>query len=316
LHLRLNNGFKGSYMTLSHCWGVSGEILKLTMDTYEDRLKNGFSYAELPKTFQDAIRLSRFLHIDYIWIDSLCIIQGSKEDWMRESITMADVYRHSKCNIAATASSGPMEGCFYSRDPILISSLEISFRRNDDESSSSPEKFLFLDNSIWNRNVEQAPLNQRAWVMQERILSPRQIHCGREQLSWECYQATACETFPFSLDFGEDLSMESQPLTVNGTRATLEERIKHLKFKIYQDWMNIVTQYSSCALSYRSDKLVAIFGIASRIQDALKDLDEYVVGLWRSQLPWQLLWEVKWKKGHSSDDMAPSYDIGPSWSWA
>ncbi|KAI0895398.1 hypothetical protein F4806DRAFT_80283 [Annulohypoxylon nitens] len=139
LHITQENGFKGSYMTLSHCWGDPKGMLKLTNKNYKKWTEAGFPYRDLPKTFQDAVRLSLFLRNDYLWIDSLCIIQNpdcpvvddpttvtrtsdiktdtevANEDWVRESKTMADVYRYSKCNIAATASRGPTEGCFYSR---------------------------------------------------------------------------------------------------------------------------------------------------------------------------------------------------------
>lgn len=78
-------------MTLSHCWGNEPEhIQKLTMANYKDMTTTGISFAKLPKSFQDAIRLSRFLGVNYLWIDSLCIIQDSPggQDWKEESKTM------------------------------------------------------------------------------------------------------------------------------------------------------------------------------------------------------------------------------------
>ncbi|KAI2468927.1 heterokaryon incompatibility protein-domain-containing protein [Annulohypoxylon bovei var. microspora] len=282
-------------MTLSHCWGDSKGMLKLTSDTYKHRMKDGFSYAELPKTFQDFIRLSRFLHNEYVWIDSLCIIQDSLDDWIQESKTMADVYLHSKCNIAATGSQGPSDGCFYPRELTLVSPLEILLRTTKAEDNRFVKRYLFFDDRIWHRNVENGPLNRRSWVLQERILAPRQIHCGREQLLWECYQTTACETFPFILDRIRSVNINRRgEVTEVLSRlqwVTPEEKIAHMRHSIYQDWTRIVSWYSTCSLSRRTDKLVAIFGISSRIQDGLKNMDSYVAGLWRSQLPWQLLWK-------------------------
>ncbi|KAI1101835.1 heterokaryon incompatibility protein-domain-containing protein, partial [Jackrogersella minutella] len=373
LHLMKGKQPEGFYMTLSHCWGDPEKMLKLTMEDYEHRKENGFSHAELPKTFQDAIRLCRFLRSDYLWIDSLCIIQDSEEDWMQESQSMANVYLYSRCNIAATASRAPTEGCFYRRDPAVVSPLEIKFNERHSGKIPSVRRYLFLDNRIWKRSVENAPLNKRAWVMQERALATRQIHCGRDQISWECNQTTASETFPFIFEFGNEFYQETTgerdvprygnydpaittPLTPSlnlgftlsemsrlrsstiihdrflssaaccsgidmpnsdnalshPVGADQEEMIAHLRHKIYQDWTNIVDRYSSCALSHRTDKLVAILGIASRIQDVLKGMDTYVAGLWRSQLPWQLLWTVPYGVEYKSH----SYDIGPSWSWA
>jgi hypothetical protein len=75
--------------------------------------------AELPKTFQDAIEISRRLDIRFLWIDSLCIIQDSKEDWLKESVIMGDIYQHAYCNIAATAAPDGRTGCFLERNPLL-----------------------------------------------------------------------------------------------------------------------------------------------------------------------------------------------------
>ena len=188
LHLTQHQQPEGFYTTLSHCWGKTEEMLKLTDMNHKYRVENGFSFAEIPKTFQDAVRLSRFLGAGYIWIDSLCIIQGNKEDWLRESKTMANVYRYSRCNIAATASQGPTEGCFYDRKLALVSPCEITLHSQEAHHDLPPGKkgieeastreYLIFDPFLWEYNVEEAPLNKRAWVMQERTLAPRVTRGG------------------------------------------------------------------------------------------------------------------------------------------
>lgn len=66
--------------------------------------------------------------IHYLWIDSLCIVQDSTEDWRKESVLMCSVYANSYCNIAATRGSSISEGCFMDRtiDVILPLRVEIS----------------------------------------------------------------------------------------------------------------------------------------------------------------------------------------------
>ena len=67
------------YACLSHCWGSGASILKTTLAT-----KQGFQkqipWDSLPTTFTDAIDVCRKLGLDYLWIDSLCIIQDCNED--------------------------------------------------------------------------------------------------------------------------------------------------------------------------------------------------------------------------------------------
>jgi len=68
------------YTTLSYCWGNFRHITT-TKDTLKQRLL-GIPTSVLPKTFNDAIVLTRRLGIQYIWIDSLCIIQDDDLDWV------------------------------------------------------------------------------------------------------------------------------------------------------------------------------------------------------------------------------------------
>lgn len=108
-----SNGQRGRYMTLSHCWGTSSR-LTTTKETLED-LKNGIATSFLPKTFQDAIKITRRLGVKYLWIDCFCIIQDDPQDWERESSSMAQIYRNSYLTIAASASSDSYSGCFPKR---------------------------------------------------------------------------------------------------------------------------------------------------------------------------------------------------------
>ncbi|EEU36127.1 uncharacterized protein NECHADRAFT_53005, partial [Fusarium vanettenii 77-13-4] len=93
------------YLTLSHCWGKL-HILRL-LESNEDSFHIDIRMQSLPQTFQDAIKITRRLGFSYLWIDSLCIIQDSKEDWLREAALMGKIYKNAACNIAAPdASSG------------------------------------------------------------------------------------------------------------------------------------------------------------------------------------------------------------------
>lgn len=98
------------YTILSHCWG-RGLPLKLSMDYYAS-FKVMISFADLPQTFQEAVYVTMYLGVSYIWIDALCIIQDSKEDWAREAALMDEVYTYTLVNLAAAASSNSLGGLF------------------------------------------------------------------------------------------------------------------------------------------------------------------------------------------------------------
>lgn len=64
------------YVALSHCWG-STNIFKTEASSLQHK-KAGIAWADLPKTFQDAIIVTSKLGFEYIWIDSLCIVQDDR----------------------------------------------------------------------------------------------------------------------------------------------------------------------------------------------------------------------------------------------
>lgn len=89
------------------------------------------------------------------------------------------VYNHAICNIAATIASSGEQGCFFSRNPTLVqtcrrkvdmvSMVELRGTHVDLVDLTCPSDLL----------VHEAPLNRRAWVLQEQYLSDRIIHCTR-----------------------------------------------------------------------------------------------------------------------------------------
>jgi hypothetical protein len=162
----------GLYFTLSHRWGDQS-FLTLTSDVSKD-LQKGFTTAILPKTFRDAIEVTRRFRVRYLWIDCLCIVQDSLEDFEIEAALMRQVYSHSACNLSATGALGNQDGLFMARDPLPLypSVVQPKWLRK------APSQYVVMDTSMWFSGVTDGPLNHRAWVLQERPLSPRVLHFG------------------------------------------------------------------------------------------------------------------------------------------
>ena len=101
------------YLALSHCWGTAtgSQIPKTTTANLAERMA-GVRWDELSKTFQDSLAITRCLGLRYIWIDSLCIIQDSEEDFEIECAKMGQVYLNAFCTIAVRlAPSSDMDNC-------------------------------------------------------------------------------------------------------------------------------------------------------------------------------------------------------------
>lgn len=74
----------------------------------------------LPRTFYDAVCSARNLHrlhVRYLWIDSLCIIQDDSEDWAVQSSEMAQIYSGAVMTIAASSAKDGSAGLFAKRSP-------------------------------------------------------------------------------------------------------------------------------------------------------------------------------------------------------
>jgi hypothetical protein len=276
------------YLTLSHCWGP-GPVFTLVSDNLE-MLKRNIPIKKLPKAFQDTLSLAVELGINYVWIDSLCILQDSKEDWRLESSRMGCIYKRGWCNIAATAFTDGSLGIFSERHPKLIQPLKVHVDATVMGYHSHGYYYL-VDRVLWETAVEKAPLNRRAWVLQERTLSPRILHFGKDQLFWECSELEACEVFPAGIP--QEIPAEKYKARCLLTQSNdgggiLNSKFDRKYFSVF--WWFTVTAYTKSSLTYSTDKLVAISGLAEEMRTITGD--EYVFRLWRRDLVQQLRWCV------------------------
>jgi hypothetical protein len=150
-----------------------------------DHRQKGFSATDLPLTFLDAIEVAHGLGVEYLWIDSLCIIQGENGNWKQESKRMQDVYTSAYCTVAATSAIDSNSG-FLKRN-INTNSEYLAVQ------DKGRTVYVCSDLANFDRDVDGALLNTRAWVMQERFLSSRTIHFAANQMYWECGKGVYCE---------------------------------------------------------------------------------------------------------------------------
>ena len=315
LYSTSNGAIREPYMTLSHCWGKA-RFLRLTSLTH-DRLQQGFALAELPPNFQDAIMVTRALGVKFLWIDALCILQDSIVDWQHEATTMSQVYLNSMCNISALDAHDSTGGLFFDRETSNIPYC--TFTACCKFKGKRVYEFAYTD--FWSDSVHHAPLTHRAWVLQERLLSPRILHFGKRQLLWECNQLRACEFHPKGVPDSKPLSA-----SVSVTDKFLKRSVTTIlhgvsdnaltSSQMHEAWNDIVQHYTKCNLTMSKDKLVAISGIVKRLQPVFKT--DYLAGLWRDDLLEQLLWQVESYRKAGRDlagEQRPEYRA-PSWSWA
>jgi Heterokaryon incompatibility protein (HET) len=285
---------------------------------------NEICMSKLPKTYTDAIRVTRELEVQYLWIDSLCIIQDSEEDWRQESAIMDKVYSNTYCTIAAAASRDGDGGLIFKPDTPAATPCKILCTWDPNQ----PTSFLCYDDTPW-IDVEFGPLYSRAWVLQERLLSPCMLLFAGEQVYWECSELIASDSCPAGLPELIHLLkttwsfiVQSRPppsgrlIFASEGEASLSRLTRaddangRGKIGLRQAWAYIVSAYTYGKLTFESDKLIAFSGLARQSAKVLNfPPEDYLAGIWRSELESQLLW--------STSAQAETKQVrGPSWSWS
>jgi hypothetical protein len=279
------------------------------VNTLKNFKRKGIWISDLPPNFQHAIHVTKNLGIHYIWIDSLCIIQDSDEDWRREASRMWEVYSNSYCTIAATASSDSHGGLFRDRNALSTVPCKVQPAWSSEQNG----QYYCVASESWKVEVEDSPLNSRGWVLQERALSPRILHFGNRQLLWECRSLTASEAFPQKLP--EAMKTPTVKENFDLLRlANVAANPDTAELSAHDIWANYVESYSRCHLTYGSDKLVALSGLARLIHTHLGENEIYLAGMFKSQLIRLMPWEVG--INHQNGGTRPTSYRAPSWSWA
>ncbi|KAK8000982.1 HET-domain-containing protein [Apiospora marii] len=280
------------YVALSHPWGEKSlhpPFCSWRTDIHGDghdveSFKRAIPFEKMPATFQHAVMVTRALGVRYIWIDSICIIQGKDGDFNEEASRMEDVFSGAYCVLAASRAAGMHDGFLGERR-----------RRRDfvTFSRSAAEKPFYVCEPIddFSQDVLESPLNKRGWVLQERALARRTVYFTETQMYFECGEGIRCETL-----------------------ARMQ------KLRIFQD---LYKQYSRLQFTRLEDRAVAILGLENRLRKAYRTDGGFGIfddGLDGGLFHRSLLW----RRGVEQDDKPNMQAIVfpverrtavPKWSW-
>lgn len=293
------------YVALSYCWG-GDEQLQTTIENVSSHV-TGILIADLPQTITDTIEVTRFIGLRYLWIDSLCIMQNDPDDVIHNCARMRHYYSNAVLTIVAGNTSKCSQGFLHPIHTSPSNGYHFPFRY--------PDGFLGSVKFVDHMRVKE-PIDDRAWTMQEQLLSRRSLRFGHRIVQWKC------KRFQYGLPESMDM------LTPIRTRGVGYRSI----------WERLVAEYTSRNMSNMNDRLPAISGLADwlardyakRYADLTpyeKSSISYHAGLWDCwkshdfktivgpvevfDIRMQLLW---YARGHSTD--RPREYRAPSWSWA
>jgi hypothetical protein len=295
------------YIALSYCWGMETRPPPQLLCSNIDRYKAGVLWSSLPKIFQDAIYVAKFLDCPHIWIDSLCIVQDLQKDKAEELEKMHDIFQNSFLTIAAADAKDSHVGLFLPRPCSKVPDVKVTWKDSNSRTFSSHlrvevmpivDQIGMVDDTKLALIHLQGPLSRRAWTLQERILPPRVLHYTDYQLVWECNSKTTFEGRKWS-DYVEYGKLQPLALSVLNTfRPPSQKAIPAVisqafidREGIYHVWYDLLLIYSNRDMSYDSDKIKAISGVAVLISQRLGELLRH--GIWQSDVARGLLWTVR-----------------------
>lgn len=297
------------YVALSYCWGKLHPPKTTRSSLAQHRQK--IDFVALPRSFQDAITVTRELGIGYLWIDSLCIVQDDDSDWQSESSKMATYYSNAYLVVGATQASDPSQGFL---DAVVGSShfhhgpsTEIGQIRNPNASISRIYKRVLDGSGCEDRHFQSlsgSPLNVRAWAMQEYLLAKRFVHFTEGELLWECVEDLKCEC----------METENTNCSYSSSRGVIRKNqfrglgFRDSKFSLQELWLRLLGRYSVLHLSYESDILPALSGLAKLWES--RGAGKYLAGFWEENILQSIMWSTL---GVEVLQRAAEYRA-PSWS--
>ncbi|KAH7381241.1 heterokaryon incompatibility protein-domain-containing protein, partial [Phaeosphaeria sp. MPI-PUGE-AT-0046c] len=289
------------YAALSYCWGADTQLQTTLANIAAHKL--GIAILDLPQTIKDAIEIAKFVNLRYLWIDSLCIIQDSPDDWTSNCANMQQYYSNSTLTIVAGSATRCNQGFLRPKSTWHSNGFYLPIRM--------PKGGLGAV-KLKERIRTGEPIDTRAWTLQEQLLPKRTLHFATHTVHWKCGR------------------------TQHGLRAGIDMIIKSNKsgFEHRSLWQNLVTEYMLREMSNSDDCLPAISGLASwlardhKITCGSKRCHqkhlEYAAGLWIREniliddfrpeifdIVTQLLWYSQGRSG-----CRPLRYRAPSWSWA
>ncbi|CEI60350.1 hypothetical protein FVEN_g6506 [Fusarium venenatum] len=294
------------YATLSYCRGphAAEQNPMLVTNNLEICQTKGFNWDHLPKTFQDAFKIASWLELNWIWIDSMCIVQDSKSDWKIETRMMDQIYMGAKINISADIGVDSQAGCFAQRTNTDITPLQLVDRSLEKEWAVTTD-----DTFEW---MNSAPSIRRAWIHRERQTSRRIIHCTAKEMVWECCgfdnARFASETMPQGSPFEKIFNGETNFQTQIAHASDRNLRGSERRERLHMLWNSNCQDFTNKSVSQTSDMPYILWGMAFRFHTLFRG-EEYGCGHWRSNLAESLTWWIPGVKPECEDYLAPS------WSW-
>ncbi|UPK98639.1 hypothetical protein LCI18_009574 [Fusarium solani-melongenae] len=289
-----------SYTALSY-YRESSEIATQTTQANLETHMKGIPLEKLPTLFQEAILATRGLGIEFIWIETLCIIQDDRRDWGYHVQRIPEIFSHAELTISSLVANSTSDRLFCPRPTRSLSIVptEVWRCKKDRGNFEAGVNRCYTLSRRW--LVEQSvarkgPIHSEVWAFQEHLFSRRILHFGDGMLHWECPCRHTTEADP-------------TPISSLSTTEWQEARNRLLQggsSGLATFWMKQIERYSKLTISNPSERLPAFLGFSRYMEKQLQStcLGGIMMG---ENLLQNLCWNVK----------LPGVEevVLPTWTW-
>ena len=285
------------YIALSYVWGPQLSQLGATRANFpflrsEGSLSWPQIWERIPGTIQRAMKFASMLEVDLLWVDRLCIVQDDPVHTASQINSMASVYSNAYFTLCAadgTDANSGLQGIPGSSKPRNLQQDIFAF--HGVQSTVNMARPIYQECNVY---------DERAWTLQETVLSTRTLAFRHSGLYWRC------QTMLYAEQDRAHIIIRS-----------MDQTIRHCgsQWPSVDRWASLVFNYQQRRMTYEHDALRAFSGI-------LEAMSEYMPGGFHFGLPelffdMALLWipyfYLTRREGAAIGDQGFAF---PSWSWA
>lgn len=298
------------YVALSYVWGVGTAFKTLKQNIHRLQHENSFqsrhASTELPTTIRDVMELTRQIGEQFLWVDSLCIVQDDDRERRDQLDCMGSIYANAYVTIVAaggTAFSG-LRGIKDATPPMARAPEVPHYLRH------SQARWLHLTLQKSHRKLQASAWNHRAWTFQEQIFSRRLLVFDNTSVAWECH----CAVWIEGMEANEGQCQNNREMVAQGFSFGIQPSLR--------DYARHVAEFNRRELSYPEDALDAFGGILTTLSSTAF-VGGFICGLpamffdaallWYSESPLERRQARRPDANTRSTSTSP---LPPSWAWA
>ncbi|KDR80415.1 hypothetical protein GALMADRAFT_92808 [Galerina marginata CBS 339.88] len=280
------------YVGLSYLWGnVDLSSLLMLLKANLDQLEKPGSflrkelYEKIPLTVRDAIQVVRELHLRYLWVDSLCVIQDDDTESKSDAISTMDlVYGSAYLTIVAATGSNAHAG---------LPGVHPGTRGITQSIEEIAPGFRLAFKTKSENYIRSSAYHSRGWTFQEQLFAKRRLTFIGGQIEYSCLRAGS--------GWREDVFFEDQHSKDQGASGRRDKNPNDIK-----EFEGLISTYSGLSLAFRADLYKAFAGMTRYFKINLQV--NLCHGIPDKFFDWFLLWK--------SLEFQTRRNDAPSWSWS